>query len=78
MEDNQNIIETVTDVVDTKDSNKSKAWNKESWQRLGVGIGILLGVEYVIVPATKAAWKTAKAWNENRKIKKKQTQEKDE
>ena len=75
MEDNK-IIETVTEVVDTKDSRKSWAWDKESWQQFGVGLGIVLGVEYLLVPGTKAAWKTAKAWHKNRKIKKEQSKEK--
>lgn len=73
MEDNKS-IEAVTEMVNTKDGNK--AWSKESWQQYGVGLGIVLGVQYLLVPGTKAAWKTAKAWHKNRKIKKEQSKEK--
>lgn len=79
MEDNQNnILEAVTEVVEKVDSNES--WSKEAWKQyglgVGVGVGIMLGSEYVIKPATKAAWRTAKAWYKNRKIKKEQSKEK--
>ena len=73
MEDNKS-IEAVTEVVNTNDVNKS--WSKETWQGIGLGMGALLGVEYILVPGAKAAWKTAKAWYKNRKIKKEQAKEK--